>query len=311
MRKLRFLSGALGILALLLVGAFFYVREHDIPRATLEKRYADTSSRFVMLRDGTRAHVRDQGLREGPPLVLVHGSNASSLTWQPWVKQLGDAFRIITLDMPGHGLTGAVPGGDYSHETMVKFLAEVTNVLGLTKFALGGSSMGGRTAAGFCEDYPELVTHLILVDASGLPFEGPPASLAFRIANIPILNRVLLYITPRSLVINGLNEAISEKDIINDEMIDSYWDFVRMEGTRAALLSRLNTRNKPIKDRLGDIKIPTLILWGEEDRVVPLDVGREFHRLIQGSKLIVFPKTGHIPQEETPHESAAAVRAFL
>jgi pimeloyl-ACP methyl ester carboxylesterase len=310
MRKRRILSVALGILALLLV-AFFYVHEPDIPRAMLEMRYADESSRFVMLKDGTRAHLRDQGLREGPPLVLIHGSNASSLTWQPWVRQLGDTYRLITLDMPGHGLTGAIRGGDYSHETMVKFLAEVKDALGLTKFALGGSSMGGRIAAGFCEEYPDLVTHLVLVDASGLPFEGPPASLAFRIANIPMLNRVLLYITPRSLVIDGLQEAISKKDIINDEMIDSYWDFVRMEGTRAALLSRLNTRNKPIKDRLKDIKIPTLILWGEEDRIVPLDVGREFHRLIQGSKLIVYPKTGHIPQEEVADESAADVRAFL
>jgi pimeloyl-ACP methyl ester carboxylesterase len=308
----KFLIG-LGVLVVLLAGAFWYFSESDIPRATLEAKYASAPSQFVVLPDGARAHVRDRGPRDGQVLVLIHGSNASLFTWEPWAKRLDDTFRVITVDMPGHGLTGAVPNRDYSQEGMVKFVGEVADALGLQRFALGGNSMGGRVAAIFAELHPDRVTHLVLVDAGGLPSKQVgPITLVVRLARTPIVNRVLLlHITPRSLVVDGINDAILRKDIITDGMIDRYWDFVRMEGTRDATITRFNTRDKAIKDHIGDIKTPTLILWGEEDRVIPVDAGHEFHAAIPGSKLIVYPKTGHIPQEEVADTSAADVRAFL
>jgi pimeloyl-ACP methyl ester carboxylesterase len=290
---------------------FLYFREPDIPRATLEKKYADSASRFLKLPGGARAHVRDEGLRDGPPLVLIHGSNASFVTWKPWVKRLGDTFRIISVDLPGHGLTGSVPNGDYSHDGMVKFLAEVADNLQLTKFALGGNSMGGRVSAGFVLEHSDRVTRLILVAATGLPYQDAPPTLVFRILRIPLLNRVLRHITPRSIPAAALNDGISRRAIIDDEMVDTYWDFIRMEGTRAATILRINMPVKTLEDRIHEIRIPTLILWGDEDRIVPVDLGHEFHRRIAGSRLILYPKTGHIPQEEVADESAAEVRAFL
>jgi pimeloyl-ACP methyl ester carboxylesterase len=128
---------------------------------------------------------------------------------------------------------------------------------------------------------------------------------------MPVINRVLLYITPRSLVFDGLNGAVSHKDMINDEMVDRYWDFVRMKGTREATIARVNIRDKRIKDRISSIRVPTLILWGEEDRIISVEAAYEFHAAISGSKLIIYPKTGHIPQEELADRSAADVRTFL
>src|SRR6476661_4331120 len=109
MRKVLIIGGFL----LLLAGVFWYSSQPDIPRAVLEAKYAVPPSQFLTLTDGTRAHVRDRGPRDALALVLVHGSNASLFTWEPWVKRLSDRFHIITLDLPGHGLTGAVPNGDY------------------------------------------------------------------------------------------------------------------------------------------------------------------------------------------------------
>src|SRR5213594_3691890 len=163
----KFLIG--GGLLLCLPGAFWYLSQRDIPRSILEARYAGAPSQFVMLPNGTRAHVRDRGPREALALVLIHGSNASLFTWEPWAKRLGDTFRIITVDLPAHGLTGAVPNRDYSEEGMVKFVGEVTDALGLQRFAIGGNSMGGRVAARFAEQHADRLTHLILVDASGFP----------------------------------------------------------------------------------------------------------------------------------------------
>ena len=185
-------------------------------------------------------------------------------------------------------------------------------MLGLHRFAIGGNSMGGRASVLFTIKHPERVTHLVLVDSGGLPTKQvEPTPLAYRLMGIPIANRLLLHITPRSLVVDGLNSAIVHKDIITDEMIDRYWDFIRMDGTREATIIRSRIRDKRIRDDIPNVKAPTLILWGEEDRTIPVEAAYAFHAAIAGSKLIVYPKTGHIPQEEVADESAADVRDFL
>ena len=195
---------------------------------------------------------------------------------------------------------------------MAEFIDEVAGMLGLHRFAIGGNSMGGRASVLFTITHPERVTHLILVDSGGLPTKQvEPTPLAYRLMNIPIANRLLLHITPRSLIVDGLNSAIVHKDIITDEMIDRYWDFIRMDGTREATITRGRIRDKRIRDDIPNIKTPTLILWGEEDRTIPVEAAYAFHAAIAGSKLVVYPNTGHVPQEEVADESAADVRAFL
>ncbi len=306
----RFLIG--GGFLLLLSAAFWYISQPDIPRATLEAKYAGAPSQFLKLPDGTRAHVRDRGPRDALAIILIHGSNASLYTWEPWAKQLSDRFRIITVDLPGHGLTGAVPNRDYTQEGMVKFIDEVAGILGLHRVAIGGNSMGGRASVLFTIKHPERVTHLVLVDSGGLPTKQVEAMpLAYRLMGIPIANRLLLHITPRSLVVDGLNSAIIHKDVITDEMIDRYWDFIRMDGTRDATITRARIRDKRIRDDIANIKTQTLILWGEDDPTIPVEAAYAFHAAIAGSKLIVYPNTGHVPQEEVADQSAADVRAFL
>lgn len=310
MRKLLI---GLVILVAVVIGAVWAFSVPDIPRSELEAKYATPPSQFIVLPDGARAHVRDQGPKTAPVLVLVHGSNASLFTWVPWVNRLDKDFRVVTLDMPGHGLTGAVPNGDYSQEGMVKFTLEVADKLHLGKFAIGGNSMGGGVVARFTEEHPDRVTKLILVDAAGMPVGfGDKVPLAFRIARTPVLNNMMLYITPRSIVTEGLNDAIIHKEIINDHMVDLYWEFARMEGTRAATLKRFTLpMTNDVATDIGKIKAPTLILWGEQDHLIPVAAAHKFNAAIPGSKLIVYPATGHIPMEEVPDESANAVRAFL
>jgi pimeloyl-ACP methyl ester carboxylesterase len=308
----RFITGLVIVLALL-VGAFWYFSDPDIPRAKLEAKYATPPSEFIMLPDGARAHVRDQGNKNGPVLVLIHGSNASLFTWEPWVTRLFQDFHIVSMDLPGHGLTGAVPNHDYSQEGMVKFVGEVTDKLGLQKFALAGNSMGGGVVARFAEEHPDRVSALILVDAAGEPSQmGDHIPLVFKIARTPVLNKLLLYVTPRSLVEEGLSDAIVHKNIITDQMIDQYWEFARMEGSRAANGERfLLPFTSDVKDHIGDIKAPTLILWGEQDHLIPVAAAHQFQQDIPGSQLVIYPATGHIPQEEVPDRSAQDVRTFL
>ena len=266
-----------------------------------------------MLPDGARAHYRERGDKAAPTLLLLHGSNASLLTWEPWSKNLSDKFHVVSVDLQGHGLTGAVPNGDYSQEGMVEFVVEFADKMGLKSFALAGNSMGGGVAARFAEEHPERVTHLILVDAAGLPFkQGQGTPLAFRLARIPVVNQLLLHVTPRSLVVEGLNKAIVHKQIITDAMIDSYWDFARMEGTRPATLARFTENwDTYVQDHTAALKMPVLILWGEGDQLITVATAHDWAKVVSGAKLIVYPATGHIPMEEVADKSAADVRTFL
>jgi pimeloyl-ACP methyl ester carboxylesterase len=307
-----FLISVLAVLAAL-VGAFFYFSDPEIPRATLEAKYGTPPSQFVQLPDGARAHVRDRGPRNAPVLVLVHGNQLSLLTWEPWASRLDDAFRVVTMDMPGHGLTGAVPSGDYTQKGMVEFVKAVADQLGLGQFIIGGHSMGGGIAVRFAETYPDRVTRLILVDAVGMPSKPPNKQpWALRVLRAPVLNQVLLHITPRSLVAQTLNDVIVRKSATTDAIIDQTWDFARMAGTREVTFARYSLpRNTYIKDHIGEVKAPTLILWGEEDSDIPVADAHGFAEAISGSKLTIYPDTGHFVQDEVPDQSAADVRAFL
>jgi pimeloyl-ACP methyl ester carboxylesterase len=309
----KVLLGIAAVVVVALCGAYFAFSQPDIPRRLLEAKYAGPPSQFLVLKDGARVHYRDRGPRDAPVLVLLHGSNSSLFDWEPWSKILSDEFRVIALDLPGHGLTGAVPAGDYSEQGMTAFVREFADKLGLGSFAIGGNSMGGGVAARFAELYPSRVTHLILVDAGGLQSHfGDRIPLALRLARTPIVNRLLLRITPRSLVVEGLNDAVVRKAILSDQLIDQYWDFARMTGTRKATLTRFALPPDGfVRDHIGAIKAPTLILWGEQDRLIPVAAAHAWAKAIPGSRLIVYPDTGHLPMEEEPAETAGVVRAFL
>jgi len=307
-----FLFTVLTVLAAI-AGAFFYFSDQDIPRATLEAKYATPPSEFLQLPDGSRAHVRDRGPHNAPAIALIHGNMSSLFTWEAWASRLDDRFRVITMDLPGHGLTGSVPSGDYTQKGMVEFVRMVADRLGLGKLAIGGHSMGGGIAARFAETYPELVTQLILVDAVGMPSKTPdPQPLVFRVLRAPVLNQVLLHITPRSLVAQTLSSVIVRKSILADGTIDQYWEFARMTGTRQATFVRFGLpRDAYIKDHIGAIQAPTLILWGKEDPDIPVADGHLYAQAIPGSKLIIYPDTGHFSHEEMADQSASDVRAFL
>ena len=310
----RFLI-ALAVLAALLGVAYYTLSAPDIPRATLEAKYATAPSKFIALSDGARVHYRIRGQQDAPVLVLLHGSNASLFTWEPWSKALSDRFRVLSLDLPGHGLTGVVPNHDYSTKGMVRFVAEFADKMGLKNFALAGNSMGGAVAAQFAETYPDRVSALILVDAGGMPGKmGDRIPLAFQLLRQPWLQAVMAHANPRPLVREGLDKAIVRKAVINERMIDLYTDMALLEGTRDATFERFNQTGEDfnfIKNHVRALKMPVLILWGEEDHLIPVASAHTWNAAIPGSRLIVYPATGHIPMEEVADKSAADVRAFL
>lgn len=301
---------AIGLLAAALL-ALFYTPDTD--PAVMRAKYAPAPSRFVDVGGGLKVHLRDTGPRDAFPIVLLHGSNASLHTWEPWAERLETRYRVVRFDLPGHGLTGPTPSGRYDEDAFIDAIDRTVRALGLTRFALGGNSMGGGFAWRYAAAHPEKVSALVLVDASGAPYrDNVETPLAFRIVQQPVLRDIAAVMTPRSLIADGLRQSVSIKSVITDPMIDLYWELLRYPGNRAATLARFGEPYSPATTaELARLTMPTLILWGAEDKLIPADNARWFAQALRGARVIVYPGIGHLPMEEAPDRSASDVAAFL
>jgi len=304
--------GFLGLLIFLVV-AFLWFRTPDTDPAAMRAKYGGPPSQFVDLGGGLNIHLRDTGPRDAPVLMLIHGSNASLHTWEPWAGRLGTTYRIVRFDLPGHGLTGASPTNDYTTAGYVAVVEAVRAKLGIARMTLAGNSMGGGVAWHYALAHPDRVAALVLVDSAGYRSAAktsPP--LAFRIAATPGLRNLAAQITPRNLIASGLRDAFGDPKLADDAMIDRYWELLRYPGNRAATLDRFS---RPLEQanpaQLAKLKMPVLILWGAMDRIIPLASGEWLHTHIPGSTMIVYPGTGHVPMEERPDRSATDVVAWM
>ena len=307
-RVLRAVAIAVGALLLVAAIAIAAMVRPDIPLAALLPEYGAAPSKFVEI-EGMRIHYRDEGA--GSPLVLLHGFGSSLYTWDGWVRQLAGTRRLIRLDLPGFGLTGPAPDGDYRTERYVHVVAALLDRLGVERTDVAGNSMGGRTALMFALAHPERVRKLILVDAGGFaPMPPPPL---FRLAQTPILGPwMILHVTPRFVVRRNLEGVYGDPSRLTDAVVDRYWTLARRAGNRGAMLARITGPPDPnLADRLGELKLPVLIQWGELDRWIPLSDARGFQRGIVGAELRVYPGTGHVPMEELPEATARDADAFL
>ena len=303
----------LAIVALLL-GAWLVFRVDDIPVADLRAKYGSPASQYVELAPGTVIHLRDEGPRNGFPIMLLHGSNASLHTWEPWVARLKDRFRVISFDFPAHGLSGPVPSRDYSADSYVAITEKVAAHLGLTRFALGGNSMGGGVAWRYAARHPDRIAALILVDAAGQPPKGPAKStpLGFRIANTPILRDIAATVTPRALMESSFKQSVAVQAIATPAMVDRYWELLRYPGNRQATLDRFGGyRPATATNAVAGITAPTLILWGRDDKVIPVDSAAWFSGQLPNARVSILDNVGHLPMEEAPDRALAPVLELL
>lgn len=314
---IRFL---LTVLAGLLIAGAFWLFEGDLPADVVDARYTNDASEFLTTPGGARIHYRDQGARDGQSVVLVHGSNSSLHTWEGWVDVLGDRYRVVTLDLPGHGLTGQVPDGDYGPEAMVDAVEAVASHLGLGDFVIGGNSMGGGVTWRYALTHPGQVRAMVLVDSSpppGFRREAPPDSegdtpLGFSLLRSDAFRTVARYLDPGYLVAQGLRAAHFDDSQVDDGLIERYRDLTLRAGSREAILARFGRpREQAPPVDLSTLTQPTLILWGRHDTLIGVDVAEQFDAALPDSKLIVYEDLGHVPMEEAPQRTAADVRAFL
>jgi pimeloyl-ACP methyl ester carboxylesterase len=309
----RILGVILGLVVLILIGAWLWLRGPDIPYETLEAKYAEADSHFVDLPGGYHAHYREDGAPNAPLLVLLHGFADSFTTWDGWVRELKPQFHIISLDFPGHGLTRAPQGSRLSGDELADFVDAFAAKLALPKFAVAGNSMGGGAAWELAVRHPDRVNALILVDAAGFANDKPGKQpLGFVILRYRLGRMLLSKIDNRPLIEQGLKADVYDKSLITPSIVDRFAEFQRAPGHREILMSvNLGPRAASTAELLSSIEVPTLILWGESDPLIEPGAAKKFAAAIGGSKLITYPNVGHLPQLEIPQRSAADVAAFL
>jgi pimeloyl-ACP methyl ester carboxylesterase len=307
---------AFGVLLMLTALAVTLTHAPDRSVDSLVTRWAPPPSDFMYVR-GQFVHFRDEGPKSDPvPLVLVHGTAASLHTWQGWVGDLRGRKRVITFDLPGFGLTGPFggdyPRDDYHADTLARFTLDFLDALHVQRFAIGGNSLGGEVAWRVAAAAPARVDRLILVDATGYAFVPEHIPAGFQIARVAGLNRIGEFLTPRAVVEDSVKDVYGDPTRVTSALVDRYFEMQTREGNRHALNVRMQEIATDLApQRIATLKLPTLILWGAKDRLVPPVNAQHFHNDIAGSQLVIFPGLGHVPQEEDAQRSVAPVRAFL
>ena len=297
---------ALGATALAVVWA------PDRSVAELSARWAPPPSTFVRVGAHT-LHLRDEGPRDSlPPIVLLHGTSASLHTWDGWVDSLVPTRRIVRFDLPGFGLTGPAPDDDYRIISYARLVVAVLDSLQIPRAVLAGNSLGGEIAARVSSLAPERVTALILVDPAGFRIESQSIPIGFQLARNPVTAPLLKHVLPRNVVRSTVENVYGDPTRVTDALVDRYFELTLREGNRAALPIRFQQESNGADTAFfSAITAPTLILWGDKDRLIPPEHSARWLRAVKGSTLVRYPELGHVPHEEGPAETLREVRKFL
>lgn len=320
MRLLRpLLKTVSALVALMLVAAMVFIAWHwapDRPLEDLTDRWAPPPSQFAEIA-GMPVHYRDEG-PEDPggddpiPLVFLHGTSDSLHAWDGWTEILSRNRRVVRFDLPGFGLTGPPPDGDLTMERYREVLTALMDRLGIERAILAGNSFGGRIAWTTAIHVPDRVAGLILVNSSGYVAEAVEVPAGFALAGLPGVRDALRNTLPRFLVRMSLESVYADPDRLTEAEVDRFYEITLREGNRDALIGRFRMSPAgPDVKRIPEIRSPTLILWGAEDRLIPPAAADSFAEAIAASQAVVLPDLGHVPHVEDPARSVVPVQAFL
>ena len=296
---------------ILTIGAFILFFHRDISLDELKLKYANIQSSFISVKN-IDIHYRDEGNQtDSIPIILIHGTGASLHTFDDWTNKLKYSKRVIRLDLPAYGLTGPFVDRDYSILNYTSFLKEFLETLDIKQCIIAGNSLGGEIAWNFALEKPDIVKKLILINSGGFPSSSKSVPIAFRLAQTPVINKVVRFITPFFIVKSSVENVYFDKSKVTDSLVERYFDLCLREGNRQAFIDRLGIGKRNNYINISNIKQPTLILWGADDLLIPVENAYKFQNSLPNNKLVILENSGHVPMEENPFESIKHVIEFL
>jgi len=265
-------------------------------------------------------YVDRMGRPPGPGIdtfLLIHGYAASRFSWRRWVPYLAERGHVVAVDMKGFGKAPKPDDGRYSPEDQAILLDHLIRLEGLDRLTLVGHSLGGGvalvTALRLLDRDPARLRRLIILAGAAYKQRLPPF---VGLASWPTLSGALFRLLgPNRIVRHVLRTIVDDAGGVTEQQVRGYADPLRAAGTLRALLSTARQIVPPdlahLTARYPEIGVPTLLIWGRGDPVVPLAVGQRLAQAIPDARLHVLEACGHLPAEEKPLESLAVVEAFL
>ena len=308
---MKWIKKILVAISIVLLAALFVLYKSDIPAETIRMNYADTTSQFLPLM-GMQVHFRDQGNQSDTvPLVLIHGLSSSLHTWDSLVVRLKENRRIIRLDLPAFGLTGASPEGEYSWDYYNRFVDSFLTAMNIKQCILVGHSLGGYVAWNQAIYKPQRLVKLILINSGGYPRKNEKGNIGFKLASIPIVGNIITKFTPKKLIKKSLEDAYADDSKINDALVDRHFNLLLREGNRKATIDFFRQRATPLPEKIKLVQVPTLIIWGEDDQMIDVSNAYKFQTDIKESKLKIISHSGHVPMEESPEAVFQAIKNYI
>ncbi|MBV1774663.1 alpha/beta fold hydrolase [Burkholderiaceae bacterium DAT-1] len=257
--------------------------------------------------DGHEVVYYESGLHDAPVVLLLHGFGGDSLNWYRLAKRLRKQYRLIMPDLPGFGETGVLPGKSYAIPAQIQRLKDFVDVLKLGRFHLVGNSMGGYLAAAFAAEFPSKVMSLALFNAAGVDMPRySPYVQAVLAGDNPLVvrsrkdfERLLALVAHRKAWMPGyLKEFYArERAASADE--------------QEAIFKESFMQPMMLKDKLPHVVAPTLILWGDDDRILDISSIQPFREGLPHAEIAVLPACGHLPMLEKPAETARVWQSFI
>ena len=312
---LKIAAGLVLSITILVIAAYVVLRRDDIAYETLEAKYEDASSRYIDLANGVCLHYRDRGSLTGQTLVLVHGQSSSADAWNVWSDRLSKDFRVIAIDLPGHGLTRAPMDYEPSLDAFADVIGELEGRLDLDGFTLVGHSMGGHVAWTFAARNPERLKALVLISSGGLRPPGGGGSLAVMSYAMGVFAPVIADLDPAFGLKMAMRASFNGAEIPASSITRAA-ELLRAPGHREIALRiqmsrRRESDSEHDKASLATIRAPTLILWGAADNVAPVLYADLFGRAIPHAQVITYADVGHVPQAQEAEKTADDLREFL
>jgi pimeloyl-ACP methyl ester carboxylesterase len=306
-RAARAAAWVVAILAVLLGGLALHDRAAPRPSPWLARQGLEARYEIV---DGHRLRYVRAG--HGPAVVLVHGFGSSIYTWKDVIPGLARDHDVVALDLPGFGRSDQPP--DLSVEELPRAVLGLMDRLSIARAALVGNSLGGGVCALVAGDHPGRVSALVLVDAAGFHLGSAERPAMVRFTMGPAGALVSLLPGKRLVVESALRQVFHNPSLVTTERVAEYLQGATRSGTLASVRSlgdSLRDRRSIVQDALARVKAPTLVIWGGDDRWIPVADAERFHAALPGSRLVLIDDCGHVPQEEKPEVVLTLLRGFL
>ena len=274
----------------------------EAPQDITQSPYFSGNDQVVDL-NGQTIRYRETGPDDAQAIVFLHGFTDSLNTWEAVADALDEDFRVLRPDLPGHGLSGASPDEDYTNEALVEFVDQFLAQTDAINPVIVGNSLGGLAAWRYASEGSKPVKGLVLLAPGGIPHNG----VTEEPADVPAMLSFYLKNAPKAGVQAAMEAMYADPSRLSDERVNEYRDL--MAGQGEAFVDRAEQFTLPDPDAsLANVAVPTIIIWGEGDRVLPVDHAEQFAQTIPDSEVMILDGVGHLPQAEAPETVIAAIR---